>query len=424
MQKKFNHRRVAIEALTSVLHNRKSIDSALIESGINFLTDERDSFKARQLLAGTLKHLGQIESIISQYSEKPLRKKEKVAQSIINTAVCDYVFMKSPAHAVVNEYVEIARHGARFQSGYINHVLRRISEAADIHYDKNATSRYCTWFRNKLIEDYNIKTAQNIMHAFRGGAYIDITVKNNPENAAQALGGVVIAGNTVRLAKASGLTGMDGYDSGEWWVQDFAASLPANLLVGSGTVIDLCAAPGGKTAQLAQKFEKVIAVEQSAIRAERLQSNIIRMNLANVRVEIADAAVWKPDDKVSSILLDAPCTSSGIVRKKPDMPFIKSVDDILKMQTVQLALISNALEMLCSGGVMIYSTCSVFKAEGEDVINHILQRGDVEIVPVTAEEVYGHTEFITLDGCLRILPDMLADSGGVDGFFAARVRKI
>ncbi|HPQ51261.1 MAG TPA: RsmB/NOP family class I SAM-dependent RNA methyltransferase, partial [Alphaproteobacteria bacterium] len=218
-------------------------------------------------------------------------------------------------------------------------------------------------------------------------------------------------------------------EDGMWWVQDAAASLPASLLgtnIEGQVVLDLCAAPGGKTAQLASRGGQVIAVDRSAKRIQRLQDNMKRMRLGHsVRTEIADAAVWKSRDPIPFILLDAPCSATGTIRRNPDVSWMKNEVDLSSLIELQTRLLNNAFDLLSKGGVLIYCTCSLQKDEGENQIDRLLSsRRDVDRIPIHASEVGGNSDFVTPRGDVRILPHFMKDSGGIDGFFISRLTKI
>lgn len=224
------------------------------------------------------------------------------------------------------------------------------------------------------------------------------------------------------------VTELPGFEDGMWWVQDAAASLPAQLFgtnIEGATVLDLCAAPGGKTAQLASMGAQVVALDRSAKRIQRLQSNMKRMRLGHsVRTEIADAAVWRSREQFPYILLDAPCSATGTIRRNPDVLWMKTEGDLNSLVDLQARLLDNAISMLQPGGVLIYCTCSLQKCEGENQIDRLIERrDDIDRIPIQSSEVGEIRDFITPRGDVRILPTYLSEIGGIDGFFIARLGK-
>jgi 16S rRNA (cytosine967-C5)-methyltransferase len=229
----------------------------------------------------------------------------------------------------------------------------------------------------------------------------------------------------LRRAAGGAITTLPGYAEGAWWVQDAAAAIPVRLFgdLRGKRVIDLCAAPGGKTAQLAAGGANVTAVDRSSRRLDRLVANLKRLHLEAEAI-VADAATWRPPRRAEAVLLDAPCTATGAIRRHPDVPRLKTPDDVSRLAAVQERLVSAALEMLEPGGMLVYCTCSLEPEEGPLQIASLLARGaPVERQKVTAEDVGGLTQFVTSDGDLRTLPSHLSDVDGIDGFYATRLIK-
>jgi 16S rRNA (cytosine967-C5)-methyltransferase len=228
----------------------------------------------------------------------------------------------------------------------------------------------------------------------------------------------------VRRASGGNVIELPGYAEGMWWVQDAAAALPAKLLgdVRGRTVIDLCAAPGGKTAQLAQAGARVIAVDRSTARLARLQENLVRLDLAAECIA-ADAETWRPAALADAVLLDTPCSATGTIRRHPDVAHLKSPSDAAKLSAIQARLLSAALDMARPGGLVVYCACSLEPEEGPEQARRILGAAPAERIPVRPEEVGGLSELIDSNGDLRTLPCHLADRGGLDGFYALRLRR-
>jgi 16S rRNA (cytosine967-C5)-methyltransferase len=236
----------------------------------------------------------------------------------------------------------------------------------------------------------------------------------------------VLATGTVRLYARGPVSAMPGYDRGAWWVQDAAAALPARLVgeVEGRRVIDLCAAPGGKTAQLLNAGARVTAVDRAPERLKRLEANLERLGLEGETV-VADAAEWRPSEPADAVLLDVPCTATGAIRRHPDVAWLKSPDDVAALAAVQARLLAAAVEMVRPGGLLVYASCSLQPEEGPGQVAALLGAGaPVARQPVRADEVGGLSELLTDDGDLRSLPCHLAEEGGMDGFFAARLRRL
>ncbi len=401
----------AVTALIEITQGKRSADS--LHNAPQY---------ARRVITTALKNITIIDTLIAQSASHGLRAKEQYAKSILRCAVAEMKFMDQQAYGVVDSYVAISRHGARYQTGFINAVLRKISET--VLSETTLPSRLPDWIKEIIVRDYGSSAVAMMEESLNSTTeYIDITCKENPQFWADTLEGIVLPTNTVRLYGVKGLTTLPGFIEGHWWVQNIAASLPVKLLEGGNLAVDLCAAPGGKTAQLAMRYKKVIAVEKSTKRAERLNENIKRLRLDNVEVVIADARIWRPATAPCAVLLDAPCTSSGLIRTKPDLAFTKSGRDAEELSKVQRELVDAAVAMLKSGGDLIYSTCSIFKAEGEDVANYITTRyNSMRLIPISPDEVGGMDNIISPHGYIRALPWHLEQHGGVDGFFTARFK--
>ena len=284
------------------------------------------------------------------------------------------------------------------------------------------------WLMARWIKTYGENTARAIALANGREPALDLTVKSDPESWAVRLGGRVLPTGSVRALVHGAVTELPGFAEGAWWVQDAAAALPARLLgsVNGLRVADLCAAPGGKAAQLAAAGAEVTAVDRAPARLDRLRDNLKRLSLS-AELVCADVADWQaePFDRV---LLDAPCSSTGTIRRHPDIPWLKEAEDIDKLADLQRRLIDRAVALTKPGGTLVYCTCSLEPEEGEDIIAGLLAREPVvQRLPIGAAEVFGCGEFITKDGDLRTLPCHFPDTdlrlAGIDGFYAARLIK-
>jgi 16S rRNA (cytosine967-C5)-methyltransferase len=421
-------RRQAVTLIAGVLRRREPLDEAFARSarqGDLAKVPERDRAFVRALAATGLRRLGQIEHVLARFITRPLPAKSGNAREILIVAAAQILFMRVPAHAAIDVAVEIARsdRDARHFAGLINAVLRRLSEAGLDAETNRATLHLNTpaWLWRRWCANYGEEVAGEIAARHAEDPPLDITVKSDPQGWAEALGGDVLPTGTIRIAAAKGrIEELPGYGSGDWWVQDAAAALPARLLgdVSGLRVLDLCAAPGGKTAQLAAAGARVTALDQSEGRLERLKENLARLHFA-AEIVVADAARFQSPEPYDAVLLDAPCTATGIVRRNPDIPHLKSESDLARLPPLQAGMLDNALALVRPGGLVVYCTCSLEPEEGVGQITSLLERTlGVTRVPIAAAEIGGAGHLITPAGDLRTLP-----SHGLDGFFAARLRR-
>lgn len=425
-------RRVALSLIADILQRSKPLDQAIEESGKFASLPGRDRAFVRMIVATTLRRMGQIDDFIRQAMDRKEPPKPPALQNLLRIGAAQIAFMNVPDYAVVNTSVEMAVcEGLGRQKGLVNAVLRRITAESKAWEVKQDAPRLNTpeWLMKIWIADYGLRTAAEIAQANLSEAMLDISVKDPSmiEYWAGTLQASILPTGSLRRQPGGMVYDLPGFEDGGWWVQDAAAALPA-LLFGDVTgrdVLDMCAAPGGKTMQLAAMGAQVTALDRSAGRMKRLKENLVRLDLEDrVRVEVGDAAVWVPKEPFENILLDAPCSATGTVRRHPDLLQLKSERDIERLSEVQSRLLSRAIEMLQSGGTLIYCTCSLQKAEGEQQIERLLQSGTpVERVPVKAADVGGIEAIINEQGDVRALPFHMAAHGGMDGFFISRLRK-
>lgn len=391
--------------------------------------ESRDRAFARLLLATTLRRLGQIDALLDQCLEKPLAPAAWVVRDALRLGATQLLFLDTPAHAAVNSAVALVRTaGWDGLAGLANAVLRRLArEGRSWLADQDAALLNTpSWLWNAWSAAYGETRTRAIVMAHLSEAPLDLTVKSDPVGWAARLGGQVLPTGTVRLRDAGAVESLPGYGEGAWWVQDCAAALPARLLgdVRGKHVVDLCAAPGGKTAQLIAAGALVTALDRSARRMRRLTENLSRLGY-EARAEVAEADSWVPASPIDAVLLDAPCSATGTIRRHPDAPFLKKPEDIALFAATQDRLLSAALNMLPRGGRLVYAVCSLQAEEGPERIATLLDRGaSARRVPIAADEIGGLAESITADGDLHTFPYQLAEQGGMDAFFAARLEKL
>lgn len=421
-------RSAAFRLLTTVLRRRVPLDRALAEDQTWASLPDTDRAFARLLTVTSLRRLGQIDRILALALAKPLPRTAWKTMHCLRLGVTQLVFLKTPAHAAVHETVALTEKvaGDRYKS-LVNAILRRLLREPELAESSlQALEAFPDWLSASWVETYGHETAANIAAAHMTEPPLDLTVKTSPQQWASQMGGEMLPGETVRLRDAGAVNALPGFESGGWWVQDFAASLPVKLLgdVRGQTVIDLCAAPGGKTAQLINAGATVIAVDRSAKRLARLKDNLQRLNMSAQMVE-ADATSWRPSEPADAVLLDAPCSATGTIRRHPDIPWLKAPEDISRAAQTQTRLLVAAASMVKPGGLVIYSTCSMQPEEAELSVNAVLaESGDLKREPLPPNLAGMETEWITPAGDLRTLPSFWSERGGMDGFYAARLKRV
>ncbi len=425
-------RRAALALLESVLIQKQALDQALDNVSTFKSLPQRDRGFVRMLVATTLRRLGQIDDLIERNLERPGSLKNHTLANILRLGVTQIVFMEVPDHASVDTTVKLVEGaGMEGQKGFANAVLRNITRTYKELVSRQDEARINTpeWLLKTWIADYDLRLAAEIATANLAEAPLDITVKDAETKAywGNALKASELSTGTLRRPAGGAVHELEGFDAGAWWVQDAAAALPAKLFgpLDGAHVVEMCAAPGGKTAQMASMGASVIALDRSAQRLKRLEENLQRLGLSErVEVVAVDAAQWKAPEAPQRILLDAPCTATGTIRRHPDILHLKTARDMESLIDVQARLLDNAAEILGVGGVLVYCTCSLQRAEGEAQIERILAaRGDLQRVKIAGSEIGDYAELIDANGDLRILPFHLAPHGGMDGFYAARLTK-
>ncbi len=391
----------------------------------------RDRALVRRLVTISLRHRGEIDHVIDRCIDRPLPRSADRRRDILRLGVTQLLFAGTPAHAAVDTIVGLER-DARLR-GFLNAVLRRVAREGAALLSGLDAPRLNTppWQWETWCAAFGEDAARAIALAHMNEPPLDLTLKDRSKASqaawAKQLDATPLPWGSLRCRAHGTIDALPGYDEGAWWVQDGAAALPADLLgdVAGSKIFDLCAAPGGKTAQLAARGATVVAIDRSPTRLKRLTTNLARLAL-DATIVCADAASWSPADSghglADAILLDAPCTATGTLRRRPDVALHKTPDDVARLTGVQDALIDGAITMVRPGGIIVYSTCSLQLEEGEQRIAEALQRHPgLRREPVTAADVSGQTEFVTASGDLRTLPSHLDELGGLDGFFAARL---
>ena len=422
-------RAAAAYILRAILGERKTLDEALAISVAFDHLEGPDRAFARAMVSMTLRRLGQIDEVLDGFLDRPLGRRGLETQNLLRLGVAQLCFMKTPAHAAVDTAVRLAekRQSTRPLKGLVNAVLRKASALSEeaLNTPERLRANTPPWLRRSWERAYGPKTARAISTALLREAALDLTPKIEDPALAARLEGESLPTGSIRLKAVSDVTALPGYDGGAWWVQDAAAALPAKLLgdFSGAPVIDLCAAPGGKTLQLASAGGIVSAVEQSSDRAGRIRENLQRTGL-NAKIEIADALQWRPDAPAPFVLLDAPCTATGTLRRRPDIPWLRGQKDVDTLADLQAKLIDAAVEMLAPGGVLVYCVCSLQREEGEAQAKETLKRHPtLSRRAIDPAEIGSLEGAVNRDGDLRTTPALWPDRGGMDGFFAARFIK-
>jgi 16S rRNA (cytosine967-C5)-methyltransferase len=428
-------RRIAAEILEAVLRQRRPLDEQLggehAHPGLAALED-RDRALVRMLAATVLRRLGTLRHLLSRYLEQGFPPDAPRVETTLLIGAAQILWLDVPDHAAVDlsvRLVQADRPAARFP-GLINAVLRRIAVDGreQLPQIDAATFDVPKWLMARWSARHGADTAHAIANALAHPPPLDVTVKRGAAEWAARLRGRVLPTGTVRTVAHGPVSRLPGYAEGAWWVQDAAAALPARLLgdVGGRSVADLCAAPGGKAAQLALAGAMVTAVDRSANRLARLQANFSRLGLRAETVA-ADATEWDAGP-FDAVLLDAPCLSTGTIRRHPDVAWLKREADLVALTDLQRRLLDRAVELTRPGGLVVYCTCSLEPEEAEDQVAALLARNpQVRRRPIDPREVSGLADLVTEAGDLRTLPCHLPDAdsrmAGLDGFYAARLER-
>ena len=426
-------RRVACQVLWDVLHRHLPLDETLDKALQDDSVPPRDHGLTRALATSAIRHLGTIrEAISKRLTDHKLPAKVVELEPLLIIGAAQLLYLDVPDHAAVDLMVRAAREKPRTLPYFklVNAMLRRISrEKSEILAAVSPFDNLPDWLVRRWIAHYGLAKAEQIAKACAHEASVDLTVKSDPDHWAGELAAKKLPNGSLRLTDRRPIASLPGYQDGAWWVQDRAAALPAALLkVKAGEhVADLCAAPGGKTAQLAVAGATVLAVDRSPARLKVLERNMERLGLS-VTIMAQDAATLKAGP-FDAILLDAPCSATGTLRRHPDVAWTKSAADIAKLVQLQHRLLDHAVTLLKPDGRLIYCTCSLEPEEGEAQITALLARNpNLKRDAIAPGEVPGLTEALTDQGDLRILPYMGQTedtiTAGIDGFFIARLRSM
>lgn len=411
-------RSAAVALLGAVLDEGQQLSQALdAADGPLAPLSPSDKARAQRLVLTTLRHIEQADRVLKPYLRKA---PPDLVLNALRLGVVELAVDGGAAHGVVNAVVDLVSRGNRtgHLKGLANAVLRKVAATPE-PFAKLPPQRMPQWLRQPLVHRWG-RDVVSAIEAVQGQTPpLDLTPKTEmPE----IEGATALPTGSTRLAQATQVSHLPGFAAGDWWVQDTAASLAARLLQAQQgeRVLDLCAAPGGKTLQLAATGAEVTALDISSPRLARLRENLARTGL-QAEIIATDALHWQPPAPFDAVLLDAPCSATGTLRRHPDLPFIKDDSDIPALVALQTALIDKALGFLKPGGRLVFCTCSLLAEEGEDQLAATLARHPgLSVEPPALPGIA--PDWITPQGGLRLRPDYWAEIGGMDGFFMARLR--
>ncbi|HEY7763810.1 MAG TPA: transcription antitermination factor NusB [Aestuariivirgaceae bacterium] len=415
----------AARLLHAILKRGIPLDEAFgasLDEGALARVPPRDRRLCHAIIATTLRRKGQIDRELRDLLAKPLPKSAGLAPEILAITAAQILFMRIPPHAAVAEAVRMAKADNRAQhfAGVVNAVGRRLASLPPGETNPEDLSiNTPAWLFERWARTYGRPTASEIARAHLSEAPLDITVRGDAILWAERLDGEHAGGQTIRLRNPHGaIADLPGFTDGQWWIQDEAASWPAGLLgpVQGRRVLDLCAAPGGKTAQLASAGAHVTAVDRSPARLDLLRQNMERLKL-HADLVLSDVLRYEPSSLFDAVLVDAPCFATGIIRRHPDIPYQRHSDQLLALTDIQRRMLRKAATLVPSGGTVVFCTCSIEPEEGEHHLDHL--PSDLKLWPLSSQDSPIPRRFIDSKGCMRSRPDQ-----GLDGFFAMRLERL
>lgn len=392
---------------------------------------EKDLPFCNMLVLTVLRHLPALQHILNKYLNKKIPNKHRLAQYLLLGAIAEILYMETAEYAVINETVKNVRNTCdKFLGGMANAILRKVCEQkAELLKMASKISPFPESFM-PVLEGYSSEQITECANYVNTQPALDISVKQNPRQWVQKMEAQLLPNGSLRIESRSKIQNLPEYNAGEWWVQDVAASLPVMVMgdIKGKKVIDLCAAPGGKTAQLLANGAEVTALDISETRMNTLIQNMQRLKFNNLKTQVTDALEYlrDADDEFDAILLDAPCSATGTFRRHPEFLHIKTKQDVEEQVRLQKALLESCANILKIGGILVYSVCSISKAEGELQITAFLKNNpQFKLLPIDADEISPHgkwqNQLITAEGTIRTLPYY---QNGMDSFFICKMQRI
>ncbi|MFO1131735.1 MAG: transcription antitermination factor NusB [Hyphomicrobiales bacterium] len=422
-------RQVAPHLLHRCAERRLTVEEAIASNAVAQEMESRDRAFLSTLLLTVFRHRGEIDAILGQLLDRPLPRKSGPARDILVLGVAQLLFLGLAPHAVIDLAVRAAKadRSALHFSGLINAVLRKVASGGTELLVGLDAPRLNTpdWLWVRWTKTYGDETARAIATAHGERPGLDISFRTSARAWADRLGGELLPNAQLRLPAGHGsVPDLAGFADGEWWIQDAAATFPARLLgdVVGKTVLDLCAAPGGKTLQLASMGARVTAVDVSDMRLGRLRENLSRTGLS-AAVVAGDAMSLALDGDWDVVMLDAPCSATGTIRRHPELPWLKDEAVVKELAGLQRRLLRKAATLVRPGGTLVYCTCSLEPEEGEMRVRGFLaDTPGYEIIPAAGDWLPEGA--VRPEGWLRTLPSMrYGSSQGMDGFFAVAMRR-
>lgn len=423
-------RRLAVSLLRSCLAKKLTVEDVINGSSAAASLQPRDHGLLSTLLLTTFRHRGQIDATLAKFLDRPLPRKAGPAREILDIGVAQLLFLGTPPHAVIDQAVRSAKadRNALHFAGLINAVLRKVSAAGPASLDGLDAARLNTpaWLWERWTAHYGPETARRIGLAHRERPGLDISFKDGSAPWISTLGGEMLPNGQVRLpAGHAAVTDLPCFRAGAWWIQDAAATIPVRMMgeIAGKRVLDLCAAPGGKTLQMAARGAAVTAVDISEARLRRLGDNLARTGLS-AEVRVQDLLGSELEGEWDAVLLDAPCSATGTIRRHPELPYLKDASQIKDLAGLQRRMLRKAARLVRPGGTLVYCTCSLEPEEGEGQANGFLSRNpDFEIVP--AQSAAFPEGSVQPEGWVRTLPFMTyGPVTGMDGFFSVAMRRL
>jgi 16S rRNA (cytosine967-C5)-methyltransferase len=426
-------RRAAAAAYHAVTGRGVVLDEALAVAAASQALDDRDHAFARSIVTVALKQAGRIAGALEARLSRGMPRKSGELPAILATAAAQILFLEAADHAAVDAAVTHAKsdHRSAGYAGLANAVLRGFArdKSAILALPGEALSGLPRWLALRWERHYGRAAAERMAESLSAEVHVDLQVKSDPAGWAERLSALLLPSGALRVADRRGIAELPGYADGAWWVQDAAAALAAQVIPARAgmSVIDLCAAPGGKTAQLAARGAEVIAVDTAPERLARLEANMKRLQLT-ARIVLQDA-MQADLPPAEAVLLDAPCSATGTLRRHPDIAYVKRESDIARLAGLQGKLIDRAATLVRRGGMLVYATCSLEPEEGESVVAAFLGRSAAfRRAPISAQEVPGFADAVSDLGELRIMPWLMPHAtprlAGVDGFFVSRLQRV
>ena len=429
--KKNNTRAFCLKILYKILHKNVFFSDALIKYQNEFDEfNDNDKKYIYQLVVTLIRRLGYIEKIINLYLEKPIRNPE--IKIVLQIGVAQIIYLRTPNYASVNQTVGIIRPKLKTFKPLVNAILRKVinNQKDYIHIINSTDHMLPAWILNKWKRNYGNETTELIIKSILSEPYLDISIDFSQTKIFKKFNAKLLPNGSIRLRKHNKISSLPMYKEGNWWVQDAAATIPANLLLNrinnnrkKKLVIDACAAPGGKSIQLLRSGLNVFSIDHDKKRIETMVKNFNRMNLKHNIIN-TNFLNWEPTNlDISAILLDAPCSGTGTFRRNSDIIWHRKKSDIMKLSEIQMELLEHSFKILKVGGTVVYTVCSIEPEEGINIAKKILNLPNIKLSKITSEEIPKLKESITNEGFVQILPHYWSEFGGLDGFFIARFEK-